>query len=404
MKNSIPVLYSNISECCGCAACADACKQKAISLDFDEFGFRYPKIDESKCVRCGRCMSVCDFSKADDFSLLNEPQKGYAAVISDKKILKSSASGGVFYAVAKYVIDNNGYVFGCVMTDSFTAKHTVAKEIDELSEMQNSKYIQSDTEGIYTQVSSVLRQGRIVLFVGTPCQIAALYRFLGGHKYDNLITLDLICHGVTSPVFFQKYIKYMEKIQGAQIIMYNFRTKKYGWGKNMYELILQKNNRIFTKCFFGGGSIFHAHYLQGDNLRPCDFICKYARKERVGDITIGDFWGLDDSIRLKVNNGVSCCLANTNRGVNILESVGVNIQEVQIEKIVNGNAALRIPMQEGKSYHHYQQCFINNDLDAIARELSGSTSKKLIIKSYIKAIIPTRLFVKAKTFVPRMFR
>lgn len=215
--------------CSGCRSCEQVCTQNCVTIEYDNEGFLYPTISKEKCINCGLCIRSCPASKAVvTKSNLNNPVV-YAAWNKVNNILNESSSGGVFSAIASYILKNNGVVFGCSLEDNLVAKHIGIRNEVELYKLRGSKYVQSDTQDTFKQVRNILKEGKQVFYTGTPCQIAGLKSFLA-RPYDNLITADLICHGVPSPKVFKEYLNMLEKKHGGKVVYFKFRDKeKYGW-------------------------------------------------------------------------------------------------------------------------------------------------------------------------------
>lgn len=218
------------SRCCGCTACASICAHDAITMQPDALGFLYPVVDKDKCVDCGLCEKVCAFNDHYDTSL-NLPQPdAYAARHKDMKEVETSRSGAAFIAISDYVLENGGVVYGAGYTDHFRVVHKRAATKEERDEFKGSKYVQSDLTGVFRQVKQDLKDGLTVLFSGTPCQTAGLNAYIGKKLRENLILVDIVCHGVPGSYLWRDYIAYLEKKQGDKICWVNFRDKQeYGW-------------------------------------------------------------------------------------------------------------------------------------------------------------------------------
>ena len=218
------------SQCCGCTACASVCAHDAITMQPDAMGFLYPVIDTDRCVDCGLCEKVCAFNDHYDTSL-NLPQPdAYAARHKDMREVETSRSGAAFIAISDYVLENGGVVYGAGYTDHFRVVHKRATTKEERDEFKGSKYVQSDMNTVFRQVKKDLKEGLTVLFSGTPCQTAGLNSYIGKKLRENLILVDIICHGVPAPYLWRDYIAYLERKQGAEICWVNFRDKqRYGW-------------------------------------------------------------------------------------------------------------------------------------------------------------------------------
>ena len=304
------------SQCCGCTACVSICTHDAITMQPDALGFLYPVVDKEKCVDCGLCEKVCAFNDHYDTSLNLPKPDAYAARHKDMKEVETSRSGAAFIAISDYVLENGGVVYGAGYTDHFRVVHKRATTKEERDEFKGSKYVQSDMNTVFRQVKKDLKNGLTVLFSGTPCQTAGLNSYIGKKLRENLILVDIVCHGVPGPYVWRDYIAYLEKKQGDKICWVNFRDKQeFGW----------KAHKETFKFINGGGSkmnftyAFYKHIL----FRQSCGICPYTNTKRPSDITIADFWGWEktDSEINKDDKGVSLILVNTKKGQEIFDAV-----------------------------------------------------------------------------------
>lgn len=344
------LLFKNKADCCGCGACVNICPKHAIKFEKDEYGFMYPEIDDSLCIRCGLCKKVCCFQNVSE-------QKGsikcYAAAAKNAQITARSSSGGIFAVLAKYVMQKKGVVFGAVMSkenNAFVVKHILVDNEEELYRLQGSKYIQSNIGNTYIQARDILDTGRLVLFSGTPCQIAGLKGVLG-KKYKNLLTVDIICHGVPNAEIFNNYIKVTENRAKMEIVDYIFRNKEKGWGLNI-KLNCKKNNKEHFICTDGRTTSFYKYFLDNLLYRESCYNCKYTSDARPADITLGDFWGIEkehpeilDNYKFSEMRGISCVIINTPQGVKFFDSIYEDVftEESDFERISRNNAQLRRP-------------------------------------------------------------
>lgn len=224
------IKINNPSDCCGCTACASICAHDAISMEPDALGFLYPKVDASKCVECGLCEKVCQFNDNYDRSLNLKKPIAYAARHKDINEVMKSRSGAAFVTISDYVLEQGGVVYGAGYKDHFRVAHKRATTKEERDEFRGSKYVQSDLTGVFRQVKKDLKNGLTVLFSGTPCQTAGLNAYIGKKLREHLVLVDIVCHGVPSPFLWRDYIAYLEKKQGDEILVVNFRDKElYGW-------------------------------------------------------------------------------------------------------------------------------------------------------------------------------
>lgn len=334
------------TECAGCRTCEKICPKQAIEMIENQEGFLIPRIDKNKCVNCGICVQRCPQLSKNINNSIN--QKAYAAKIKDKETLMESSSGGIFSAISKHCIENNGKVYGAAFDNDFKVIHVGVNSQDELSRLRGSKYVQSDTLNTFNEVKQDLINNIKVVYSGTPCQIAGLKSFLG-KDYENLLTVDLVCHGVPSPKIFKKYKEFLEKKFKSKITFFSFRDKeKRGWGENLK--IYFKNGKKMK--LFGFLDPYYKTFLEANLNRECCYNCKYANSSRVGDITLADFWGIyDEYPNFYDKNGVSAVIVNTEKGTKIWNSIKENLTfiEVEISKIQKHNHNLVEPTKEKSS-------------------------------------------------------
>lgn len=300
----------------------------------DSEGFLYPEVDESICIECGICIKHCPI--LTDVSRCNIP-KVYAAKYKDRGSTFKSTSGGLFIPIAKSVLSMGGVVFGCAYDENLVAKHIKVETEDELYRLQSSKYVQSDTRGIYKQVKTELENGKEVLFSGTGCQAAGLRSFLG-KDYGNLLITDIVCHGVPSPKLFKNYIDYMGKKLGGTLTSYNFRSKeKRGW-----DLYYKAENGQKSKSDYGFFDPYYSAFLYCKTYRESCYECKFANKNRVSDITLADYWGIQKfHPEFFDENGVSLVLVNTEKGKKYLEKIKDKLEIIESDynkaSVMNAN-------------------------------------------------------------------
>ena len=326
--------------CVGCRSCEQSCPQTCIRFQPDQEGFLYPSVDETLCIECGVCLKKCT---AFDFKPQGRrPVRILGLKNEDKKRILQSASGGASDLFARSVIQAGGCVYGCAYTEQLEVKHIKVDKEEDLYRIQSSKYVQSDVNDCYKSVKQELDKGRLVLFTGTPCQAAGLYQYLGVRSYDNLFTLDLICHGVPSPEFLRKYFEYQEKKLGEKLEYFNFRSKeKRGWGT---QYLLKTKTKTETNLL--SLDKYGKHFINGDCYRECCYECRYASTDRVGDITVGDFWGVEKSNPgFASASGVSAILINSVQGNKLFEMVKgqASVIETNLEAILVKQGNLQHP-------------------------------------------------------------
>ena len=296
---------AQVSECIGCMSCYASCDLGAIHPEYTKEGFMYPKIDDTLCVNCGKCIDVCPL--CNTIKGTPNSKECYAVMASDE-VRKKSSSGGIFFVLADYILKQNGYVAGAVFTEDFMVKHIVSNKREDIEKMLESKYLQSDTREIYPEIRQLLMGGELVLFSGCACQVAALRTFLGGKEYKNLLTVDVVCHGAPSPGVFRNFI--LEKPKISDI---SFRDKEsLGWkaglcvhydnGEKTVEIDME-NPYMYA---------FLNNWLLRDSCYDCHF-----KKQKYSDITLGDFWGINAYAQFDDGLGTSFVTVNTNKGVDL---------------------------------------------------------------------------------------
>lgn len=323
-------------DCSGCSACAEDCPHGCIEMRPDEEGFLFPEVDSSRCVDCGLCDRICPITVVPKD---NNVQQVIAAKNSDGGQRFRSSSGGIFRLLAEEVLNNGGVVAGCRFNENMEAEHVVAESREELEALMSSKYVQSDTRGIFKRVRTLLKSGRKVLFSGVPCQVAALRNFLF-KPYDNLMTVDILCHGVPSPKVFKEYVAGLEHRYGAEMKSYSFRWKEKSWKRLYVNAAFANNKRHFL---YAGYDSYMQLFLSDRLQRSSCFHCPYNMLHRPGDITLGDFWGIGKThYDFDDNKGVSMVLVNNARGKELWDRIAPRTVsfDTDIESAVAGNRVL----------------------------------------------------------------
>jgi hypothetical protein len=280
-------------------ACVDACEAQAIGT-VERNGFYYPAIDEAKCLQCGACRRVCPALAPPpaDAKSVEQADGCYAAWHTDKSVRLESSSGGVFSALAARVLEVGGVVFGAAYDSQMRLRHTAVSAAHDIDRLRRSKYVQSDARGCYRQVSELLKQGRKVLFCGTPCMTAGLRLFLGSDRTDNLLVVSLACHGVPSPVVFAHYLRRLERKYGDEVVDFNCRTKRYGWACGGFPIVTFK--RVGPKTLILEDNFFLRSFIRFHHfLRPACNDCPFRCNSSGADLTLADFWGIQNYLPLK---------------------------------------------------------------------------------------------------------
>ncbi len=343
------LLTGNKEKCYGCTACEQKCPKKAIKMHENSEGFLYPVLDKDLCIDCGLCKKVCPYQNISEFY---KNEIAYALTYNNEKC-KNSASGGAFIAVANYVLDCGGLVCGCIFDNAFKVEHVLSNNQFIVEKMQGSKYVQSNLKNVYTEILTQLNNGKQILFTGTPCQVDGLKLFLG-KDYESLYTIDLICHGVPSPKLLEDYLNYIENKHG-KIIDFKFRDKnRNGWGSSGTISIKNGNKNKIITTSQDEDAYYNLYYKFNAVSRDSCYSCKYSKNERVGDLTIGDYWGIDKVLpSFDTKKGVSVVIPNTKKGQSILKQIE-NDCTVKETKFIdatksNGNLVKPTPKPEKRN-------------------------------------------------------
>ena len=327
--------------CTGCGACADACPAHCISMETSEEGFFFPVIQESRCLKCGVCGKVCHAETPPEKKM---PRKAFASWSLDESIRTSSSSGGIYSILGEYVLQNGGVISGCRFDRNMVLKHELCDIPGCTARFRGSKYVQSLTDGIYRKIRDALKTNRTVLFVATPCQIAGLLSFLG-QPYENLIVCDLVCHGIPSQKVFRSYLTRHGLSPDPDRSVVAFRDLK-GWG-DFYVRVSEPDGAEWKAD--DQTNEFIRAFLPGYNYNEACYSCPYACMERVGDLTLADFWGLGKTIPFEgdPSHGCSLIFVNTDKGSKLLQEVRdrIFLEERPVEEAMEGNGQLRRPMQ-----------------------------------------------------------
>lgn len=332
---------SNISQCCGCGACAYVCPKDCIHLTTNEEGFVYPTVNVSACVNCNKCVAVCPFENAEEYK--NHNFQAYAAHTKNFDYIMNSSSGGVFSEIATSFIHSGGVVCGVTIDEKHQVFHTIVDKTDDLEKLQGSKYVQSDLYSCFENIEKVLHSEKKLLFSGTPCQVSAVKK---AFKSTNLYTIDVLCHGVPSQKLFDEYIKYLESKHKGELVEIAFRDKeKNGWSITQRYKI-KKKDKVRTYYLDRHLSEYFSGFLRNMTQRESCYVCPYTTVERVGDITLADFWGVD-KVRPELYNpqGTSLVLVNSIFGKELLQPVvsNVSMSEVSIEEATYQNINFKAP-------------------------------------------------------------
>ncbi|MGM9553383.1 MAG: Coenzyme F420 hydrogenase/dehydrogenase, beta subunit C-terminal domain [Faecousia sp.] len=372
----------NKRECSGCGACEAACGKRAITMLVDAEGFRYPLIEKQKCVACGRCRTVCLAGKE---MTLHKPIAAYAAVCREEDKLLLSASGGAFYAITRACADSTR-IYGAAWTDRSHVAHLGADARDAYERFRKSKYVQSDVTGILSRIRSDLREGREVVFTGTPCQVAGLKAYLNRDD-EKLLTVDLVCHGVSNSELLEKCLTCFDR-KDDKVSRASFRHKMVvgdKWNSKLLKLVYQSGKEVildYNTCGFLRG------YDNGLFFRPSCSVCPYAQVLRTSDITIGDFWG-GEQLGYDPQRGTSLILVNSSKGRTFFEKMQLylNGEQISLDFAAEHNARLRKPDKGSpQRKHFFGQLELFNFEDAVQHVLPRIPKWKVVahkMKEYL---------------------
>lgn len=359
--------------CTGCYACENVCPKECITMQNDSEGFWYPKVDIEKCNDCGLCEKVCPIIHKKEID--NHP-KAYACYNKDEEIRLKSSSGGMFTLIAEQVIDNGGVVFGARFDEQFNVIHDYIEIKEKLEQFRGSKYVQSRIGDTYKQAKDFLKQRRQVLFTGTPCQIGGLKSYLQ-RDYTNLFCMDIICHGVPSPRVWQKYISYQKDSHASSPRKIAFRQKNEGWKRFSVSLSFN-NDTEYLKSH--KEDLYMKAFLNDICLRPSCYSCNFKTLHRESDITLADFWGIQNMLpELDDDKGTSLIFVNSTEGRTMFKKIQDKVlcQEVDTEKAVSYNSAAIKPVAKNEKRESFFEELEQLPFDKLVKK---SCSQSLLIK------------------------
>ena len=372
-------------DCCGCHACYNSCPQKCISMQSDAEGFWYPAVKLESCTDCGLCEKVCPVLSKNTVD--NQPL-AYACMNKDDQIRQQSSAGGVFTVLAESVLAKQGVVFGAGFNKEFKVVHSWTDSIYGLNNFRGSKYVQSCIGDTYQQTRDFLKQGRLVLFSGTPCQIAGLKSYLG-KDYEALICLDIICHGVPSPSVFDKYRAELEHTYASKTRKIAFRRKDYGWKR--YSVALSFDNATEYRQPYTM-DLFMKGFLQNIYLRPSCYQCSFKTINRQSDMTLADFWGIQNVLpTFDDDRGTSLILVNSRKGATLFSYVADKVasEKVDIDQaLVDNPSALK-----SVAYNPQRALFF--------KEMATTKDISHLIAKYTRVSFPRKVYRKMRTLLSR---
>ena len=410
------ILIHDKHNCCGCAACVQACPKQCISFDEDEQGFRYPLVDENLCVDCGLCKKVCPVLNQAD---AKKPLKVYAAQNPNEAIRLKSSSGGIFTMLAEAVIDEGGVVFGARFDKNWEVEHGYTETKEGLEAFRESKYLQSRTENTYQQTKEFLKSGRKVLYSGTSCQIAGLKKFLR-KEYENLFTVDVVCHGAPSPLVWRTYLQDLKKCptgtagkktvcsspnEVSVITGISFRDKSTGWKKYGFVLKGMSASKANKNTVLSSVSTEEKHdvllhetldknlfmqvFLKNLCLRPSCSACPAKSGKCGSDITLADYWGISSFYpEFDDDKGTSLVLIGTEKGKSFFEKIHMKKIETSYEEGFAHNPSIEMSVEFSKYVPMFWNLFYSRNYEKIynlLRDIGPSLMQKIVL--LIKKII-----------------
>lgn len=379
---------NNKEDCCGCYACYNICPKQCITMKTDNEGFWYPNIDKNECINCNLCEKVCPILNSVKRS--DSKKIAYASMNKDEQVRIKSSSGGIFSILAEYIIKNNGVVYGAGFDEDFNINHKRILVSTDLDLLRGSKYVQSSIGNIYRQVKNDLDSNKSVLFTGTPCQVEGLRSYLK-KEYINLITMDFICHGVPSPLVWKKYLEEMKKSKQENIKNIYFRNKDIGW--KIFSLKIIFDEKIYSNTL--NNDLFMKGFLQDVYLRPSCYNCKFKKINRISDITVADFWGIENILpKMDDDKGISLIVVHREKGKQLFDK----LSEKMILNKVNLDEAIRYNPSMIKSVKY------NEKRDEFFLDLNSGENLTNLIRKYTKISFGKRVKNKIKSIIKRLIR
>jgi coenzyme F420-reducing hydrogenase beta subunit len=402
---SMREIVSDSRSCTGCSACSQVCPMGAVAMAANDEGFLYPLIDEDKCSDCGLCIRTCPVNRA--LGVAGAPmgthkgadsagnvkgdgskKKAFACYAKDDDIRDKSSSGGIFSQLAEKTLEKNGVVFGAGFDSDFRVRHSHIEGIDDLDMLRRSKYVQSDMEDTFRDVNKFLREGRHVLFCGTPCQTAGLSSYLGG-DHERLLICDLACYGVPSPKVWSMYLEYLENKYASKVKSVSFRNKSGGWKNNRMDIAFENGDRYLVET---KKELYFMGFSKNIFNRTSCFDCKFRVWNSSADITLADFWGIErmGGIIEDDNKGVSLTIIHSPKGEEALSEIAdnVRISPCDLDEAVKYNPRLVSSAAEPAGRKaFFADMAAGYDFDRLRKKYMDNTSMKYKMKCMLKRML-----------------
>lgn len=374
----------NNNACCGCTACKYICPVNAIHMEKNKKGFWVPKVNNEKCIFCNKCNNICPINNEKGLKNCKSKEQ-YIAVAKKKQVYEMASSGGIFPLIAEKFIDNGEWVAGCGYGKNLMPMHKIIQEQEQLDDLCRSKYVQSSMSDVIREIDIKLKEGKKVLFVGTPCQVAGVKKCLNN---VNLYLVDIVCHGVPSQELFKKNKEYIEHKEKRKLIRYEFRLKN------------RKKNHFYATYLFENGAkkiipyykdLFFCDFYEMRSLNEICYHCPFACPQRVGDITLGDYeWGKKYHMQFNNYNNISCILVNSEKGIEMFKEISHDIKYeiTEWDNIVERNSNLIHPTQQPKDSINYYEYIDNIGYEKYAFKYFHSMRylKKTCIANFIRKL------------------
>lgn len=393
------------NECTGCTLCKNICPKGAITMDEDKNGFKYPRIDKNKCINCGLCRKKCPINEQNYNKLKNNYICIYGAKHKKNEIREQSSSGGIFTAISDYILKHNGVIYGAVLDDENKVRHIRATTLEERNKLRGSKYVQSELDNVFQLIKNDLKDDKLVLFVGTPCQNAGLKVYLG-KEYKNLLQCDFVCHGVPSPLLWEEFKSFLENKKNVKIKDFKFRDKKNGWHTHT-ESVEFKDGTVDNSSMPSQANKFM--FMSALTYRKSCYECKFTTIKRVSDITISDYWGIEkQNLGYDDNKGVSLIIINTDKGKNCFENIKKEIDYIEAELDSCLQPQLIGPVKKPKKYDKFWKDYHNKGYEYVLKKYTIYGFKNRLIQNVkikttkvVLKIIPKGIKIKIKQIISR---